>query len=261
MSRGKPLAEPKDIHYIYDGTLAGFYNCVYECVYGGEIPLGIFTDDNAEPSLIKSKVIATDESKAKRVRESIPRKISRRALILIETVFLSCLVEKEMPMLRFLLLGYRNGARVTDMLGNEYVSTLLKAERHLLHEAHLFTGFVRFADYGGALAATISPKNFVLPFLSEHFISRYSNENFVIYDKTHGGALIYENRKGRIVSVANMEFDKLNDDELRYQEMWKHFYKTIAIKERISSKRQKGKMSKRFWGNMPEMHNENGLLL
>ena len=35
---------------------------------------------------------------------------------------------------------------------------------------------------------TITPKNYVLPFLKEHFCSRLMNETFLIFDRTHKAA-------------------------------------------------------------------------
>ena len=69
------------------------------------------------------------------------------------------------------------------------VAPLLKAEKHLLREAHLLQGFVRFADVGGPLVAVITPKNYILPFIAEHFAMRYDREQFMIFDKTNKAAL------------------------------------------------------------------------
>ena len=253
MSGSKSLAEPRDVRYIYDGSLVGFYCCVYESVYSREIPMDILTEDKAQPTLLRQKVIIADKARAQKVRASIPIKVSSRALELVETVYLSCLKDKELAMLRFLLIAYREGAKVTDMMGHPDVHAMLKAEKHLLGENHLLLGFIRFADYGGMLAATITPKNFVLPFLANHFISRYSEENFIIYDKAHRAALVYQDRQQRIIPVDELVLDTPPKDELRYQSLWKQFYETIAIKERINYKLRRSLMPKRYWENVPEV--------
>jgi len=250
------LDEPCNLIHLYDGTLDGFFCCVYECVYSGQLPFDIVPEEEAQPSLMAQQFIATDPEKAKRVRQSIPKKISSDALELIQTVYLSCLPQKEIAMLRFLILGYREGQRTLSMLGNPEVATLFNAQRHLLSEQHLLTGFIRFSDYDGVLAATITPKNFVLPFLRGHFIGRYPNEDFMIFDKTHHAALIYQNKKSQIVALENIDFPQVSEAEEKYRALWKRFYKTVAIEARENPRCRMTHMPKRYWENMLEVQDE-----
>ncbi|NLW78579.1 MAG: DNA metabolism protein [Ruminococcaceae bacterium] len=249
----KPLARPADVVYLYDGSLPGFYCCVYESVYSHELPLAIWPEDDAPPTLFRQKLIATEQDKAERVRASVPKKISAAALELVETVYLSCLAEKEIAMLRFLLLGYQRGRPVMQMLGHADVAPMLAAQKHLGGEAHLLLGFVRFSDYDGVLGATISPKNFILPFIASHFVSRYAQEDFLIYDKTHKAALIYEQGRQRIVPMEGIVFPKASEAEEAYRAMWKQFYNTISIEARENPRCRMTHMPKRYWENMLEV--------
>ena len=253
MSCIKPLAIPGDTVYVYDGSFHGFLCCVYESVYSGVSPIDIVASDDDPITLYAIREVKTDAEKAQRVMTSIPRKISREAQILIETVFLSCLEQKELLILNFLLRAYREGSRLLARLGDPDVAPLLKAQRHLLGEAHLLKGFIRFADYDGSFAGTITPKNFVLPFIANHFTQRFSDENFLIFDKTHGAALVYQDRRCEIISVDNIEFPPVSEDESRYQAMWKRFYNTVSIKARENPRCRMTLMPKRYWENMLEM--------
>jgi probable DNA metabolism protein len=247
------MAEPTDIVYLYDGSLPGLYCCVHESVYSRQLPCGIWPENEVQPSLYAQKLIETNQVKAARVRESIPKKLSPRALELVETVFLSCLAEKEIKTLRFLLLGYQRGRDAVEMLGHPDVAPMMEAEKHLGGEAHLLKGFVRFSDYGGVLAAAISPKNFILPFLAGHFVNRYPEERFIIYDKTNKAALIYEDGQHRIVPLEGIQFPEADETEQRYRAMWKRFYNTIAIEARYNPKCRMTHMPKRYWENMLEV--------
>lgn len=248
-----PLALPADVEYLYDGSLAGFFCCVHESVYSGEIPALLQEENLAQPSLFIQKQIITNGEKAEKVKRSIREKISPRALELVQTVFLSCLEEKELQLLRFLLLAYREGPMALRMLGHPQVSPIIKAEQHLLGERHLLLGFIRFSDYDGVLGATISPKNFVLPFLANHFISRFAGEEFIIFDKTHKAALLYQNRKQKIIPVEDICFPPENEREEQFQALWKQFYKTISIEARENPTCRMTHMPKRYWENMTEM--------
>jgi len=253
MSKIKSLAKEESIIYIYDGSFHGFLCCVFESVYSGVIPAEIITIGNEPITLYTLQIIETDEEKASRVLDSIPRKMSWETLRLIKTVFLSCLKQKELLMLKFLLRGYREGAGLIRRLGDADVAPLLSAQKHLLGEAHLLLGFVRFADYDGALAATITPKNYVLPFMANHFTQRFSREDFMIFDKTNKAALVHQNRRAEIISVENIEFPPISEDEAKYQAMWKRFYNTVSIEARENPRCRMSFMPKRYWENMVEM--------
>lgn len=256
MPGNKYLAQPKDIVYIYDGSFSGFFCCVYESVLSREIPFAVFTQENAQPSLWPEKQVITDEAKAKRVRRSIPEKISPRAFELVENVFFSCLKNKEIYMLRFLIKAFSLGPKTVNMLADPDVAPMLKAERRLLGERHLLLGFIRFSDSNGALTASITPKNFILPYIAGHFIARYANEDFMIYDRTHKAALIYQNKKKQIVRVEDVEFPAASRDEQYYRSLWKQFYDTVAIKARANPKCRMSHMPRRYWENMIEMQDE-----
>lgn len=254
MSGIKALGNPVDTIYLYDGGLDGFLCCVYESVYGAELPFDIVPEHEAQPTLMPQRRIETDFGKAVRVYTSIETKICAYAQELAETVFLSCMEHRELAILRFLLLGYQEGRRVVDMLGHQDVAPLVAAARHLHGEVHLLKGFVRFSDYDGQLAATITPKNFVLPFLLPHFVGRYAEEEFMIYDKTNAAALIYRQHAARIVPVEEeLVFGEASETEQLYRALWKQFYNTIAIPQRYNPKCRMTHMPKRYWENMTEM--------
>jgi len=253
MSGFNIVAIPADIVYIYDGSLAAFFCCVHESIYKKELPLAIAAEKEVQPSLYTHKFIDVDFEKAKKVRVSVRRNISPRALEIVETVFLCHHSDKEIALLNFLITAFRVGPKAPFMLGEASVAKVLDMEKHIGGEAHLLKGFIRFADYGNMLAATISPKNFVLPLLAMHFIGRFPEENFMIYDKTHKAALIYQDKKIEITTVEEITFQQENETELHYQALWKQFYKTIGIKERLNPKCRMTLMPKRYWENMVEM--------
>lgn len=252
MSGFQPLAMPADVIFSYDGSFDGFLCCVHESVYSRRLPCDIFAGD-APPTLFEVRPILTDFAKAGRVRRSIPEKISRRALDLVMTVFCSCLEKKELRLLEFLLRAYREGGRLCYSLGDPVMIPLLHAEQHLLNEAHLLRGFVRFADVGGALVSAITPKNFVLPFLARYFVQRCAPEPFMILDKTHGAALIYQEQRAQIIRVEQVEIPPVTEEELRYQALWKRFYDAISIESRENPRCRMTHMPKRYWANMPEV--------
>ncbi len=245
--------ERDKVLYTYDGSLNGFFCCVYESYYLKEAPISIRAIANSQPAIIEAKDIYTEREKALKVKTAIKEKISEEALDLIETVFLSCLEQKELRALRFLVLAFKEGPGVMNMLGHPDVAPLIDAEKHLLKEAHLLKGFIRFSDTDGVLTSNITPKNFILPFIANHFCLRYADEQFIIYDKAHKAGLFYQNGKRVIAKLDEMPFPEADEKEARYRDLWKRFYHTIAIEARINPKCRMTHMPKRYWENMTEM--------
>jgi probable DNA metabolism protein len=75
----------------------------------------------------------------------------------------------------------------------------------------------------------------------------------MIYDKTHKAALIYENRRQRIIPLEDVEFPDASPEEIGYRELWKRFYNTVAIEERYNPHCRMTHMPKRYWENMIEV--------
>lgn len=241
-----------DVIYRYDGTFEGLLCCIFESFDKKEIPSEIISLDSEQISLYSVKEIETDTEKAHRVSSSIPIKISPEALQLISRGFLTCHPQKELLILKFLHLGFHYGSQVINMLTDDTVNALIKAVRYLDREVHLYLGFVRFSVYGEVLASTIEPKNIVLPLMKRHFCERFSQESFLIFDKTNHMALVYRPYKAEIIPADDFTMPSATGDEQYYRSLWKTFYDTIAIKERYNPRCRMTMMPKRYWNHMTE---------
>ncbi|MDP4160778.1 MAG: TIGR03915 family putative DNA repair protein [Bacillota bacterium] len=246
------MSDRTDLIYTYDGSFEGLMCCVFESYEKKENP-SIIRPQSAQQTLFDTgKWIETDDQKADRVYNSIPLKISSQAQELVKLGFLTCAPRKELLIYHFLRLGFKFGSKVMAMLTDDTVCSLQKAVRHLTSESHKFKGFVRFSVYGEVLVSVIEPKNFVLPLLSPHFCDRFRNEAFMIYDKTHSMALIYESKKAELIFVDELTLPEVDAAEVEYRRLWKQFYKTIAIEGRNNPRCRMTLMPKRYWGQMTE---------
>ena len=248
------MSDRTNLVYRYDGTFNGLMCCVFESIYCKEEPAAIEYSDEEQATIFEVKYIETNDEKAARVKKSIPLKISKEAEKLVKDTFLTCLVQKELKILRFLKLGYKLGARTTKLSVNPDVSALDKAVLHMSREAHLLLGFLRFSEYGDFLFAEIGPKNNQLPILAPHFCSRFSGENFVIFDRTH--KLLFLHKKDGETSfsqVDNIEIPEPDENEEKYRKLWRSFCDTIAVEGRINPKLQRNLMPKRYWPYMEEV--------
>lgn len=241
--------------YRYDGSFDGLMCCVFESFYKKELPLLIIDNNEPQHSLFEIREIATDKGRAARVKNAIGEKISDDALSFIRNACLTTLQDKEIQILNFIRLGFKH-RQVMRMLTNDTVNILNKAVLNMLKEAELLRGFVRFSDFGGGLVAVIEPKNNVLPVLRNHFLSRYPDGCFIIYDKTNSLVLAAQNGKSRIVQVDDFEPPSAEADEMHYRKLWKRFYDTIAVEGRENPKCRMSHMPKRYWAHLTEMQSE-----
>ena len=241
-----------DIAYLYDGSFPGLLSCVYESYYQKELPAMIFSYEEAQETLFPVKEIVTDHGAAEKVEQSIVKSISKEALRLVRVCYLSQMENREVSILHFLRMGYQIGPRVTNMLAHDVVRAITKAAQNVQSESHFYREFLRFSEYNGGLVAIIEPKNFVLPLIAAHYCDRFPSEQFLIYDKTHKWALIYQDGRQELIPLEHLELPEADEKERQYRALWKQFYNTIAVEGRINPKRRMGNMPKRYWAQLTE---------
>lgn len=249
------------IIYEYDGSFEGLLSCIFESFDKKEIPLDIICEDKEQTSLLLKKYIETSSEKAYRVYNFIKEKMGKKGQNFVKKAFLTCHPRKEYLILMLVRKAHREGQFTLNDLSSNIVSQLFDAVKGLNNEAHLYTGFVRFSIKDNIMVSQIEPKNYVLPMLKNHFVERFPNECFLIYDKTHSMGLVYKPYKSVIIPISNLQLDNPSQEELEYRRLWKKFYDTIAIKERENHKCRLSHMPKRYWDNMTEFQEDDILRL
>ena len=244
-------AHVSDTAYCYDGSFAGFLCCVFESYTRHEIPSAVLGPGEGQTTLFGLKTIPTDPAHAKRVADGLTR-LGAMVKERVTIGFLSTEEEKDLILLRFVRCCFDKGPRAVQMLGDPDVNAAFALERNIRNEACHFTEFLRFEERDGMLGAIIHPKNNVLPMLRGHFCSRLPDEDFLIFDTTHGTALLRQH--GRVQYLAMEHYNPASDaDELNWQDLWKRFFHALTIEERRNAKAQMNHAPKRFWQDMVEM--------
>lgn len=241
--------------YRYDGTWQGFLCCVFECFERRELPVGICGGEVAQQSLYPPRRIVTNPERARRVARWLGKTLGGEVSELAREGFLSSLPQKEMHILRLLLLARKAGPMAAAAHGDPSVSALRAAVFSMQHEAHMLTGFIRFVEHEGVLTATISPKHQVVQRLGPHFSDRFPGERIVIYDDTHGLALWCHGGRWGVVR-ASVCFPPPDAQEEQWRRLWKSFYKAIGIEGRENPACRMSQMAKRYWKHMTEMEDE-----
>ncbi|MEO3944759.1 TIGR03915 family putative DNA repair protein [Gorillibacterium sp. CAU 1737] len=247
------MLDRTDVVFLYDGTYEGLLTCVFESYARKILPLDILSESSEEGLLFDTVYIETEGEKARRVETGIRTKLGEEALGVVRDGCLTCHPHKELLLLRYIRLGFQKGRSAFNRLAEEPMHSLNKAVQNLRREAHLYTGFVRFASHGQVLIAEIEPENQVLPVIADHFSDRFSGEAFLIHDRTHRRALVHRPNEYVIMDVDELTLPSESPDEGSYRAMWQRFYETIAIQARVNPRGRMNHMPKRFWKLLPEM--------
>ncbi len=241
----------EEVLYCYDGSFDGFLCCVFESYASRERPAAIVRDEDLEPTLFSTRQIVTDAGHARRVSAKI-RQLSPEAARLLRRGFLTCMPDREIRLYRLIGKLLKEGPGFLQDLSDETLYPVLKAVRFLAAEVEKLRGFVRFSDFDGVLVSEIEPKNRVLPVLRSHFCTRFQNEKFMIYDRTHREALFYAGRTASILPLEHFRMAAPDRTEASFRVLWKRFYDTIAIPERNNPRCQNTHLPKRYRGMMTE---------
>ena len=250
------------MNYLYDQSFEGFLTCVYHHWYT-ERADGIFADIDYQLDLCRfATTVETDIEKADRVLAAITEKLSKWDAQRVYQAFCSDEPEKEMKLLRYIALGFRDGPKIRLLHGNRVVKDVEAAERRVGVEVHRLLGLIRFSEMNESgsnnaiLYSKIEPDNDILEFLAPHFSDRYKSEPFIIHDLKREKALFAFNRKWEVSSFETGSKERLlneTDQESQYTLLWKQYFKVMATKERKNPKCQRNFMPARYWKHLTEI--------
>lgn len=150
-----------------------------------------------------------------------------------------------------------SGRRTMENLRNPHVVRTFELARRTANEEHHEIEFLRFQELEqGILYAKIGPENNVLSFIMPHFADRLAPENFMIHDEKRGLFGVHPAKEEwyMVSGVNDFLHDSLrwSQRELKYQELFALFHKTIAIQERNNSSLQQQMLPLRFRDYMVE---------
>ena len=244
-------AHISDVSYLYDGTYPGFLCCVYESYARKEIPAAVLGPDQGQMTLFGQRPVPTDPRRAQRVAAGLKR-LGPAVSEGITVGFLADSEGKDLTLLRYTRLCFERGAAAAKMLGDADVAAAYALERAVQGEGCKYIEFLRFEQRGNMLGAVIHPKHRILPLLRGHFCSRLPDEDFLIFDASHGMALV--RAAGQVRYMQMQRYAPAPDAaEEDWQALWKRFFHALTIEQRRNERCQRSHAPKRYWQDMCEM--------
>lgn len=251
--------------FIYDHTFDGILSCIFYAYEHKTFPDAILSDADQRPLFIDEwHHIETDEKKSQRVWTALERKLSKSAQNMVLLVWLSELPETEMLLFGYFRKIIDNQHGFEMNFGDSDVLRVKEIAWKVNGEAEKIRQFVRFQKTkDGIFFAPISAQYNVLALVAPHFQSRYPDQPWIIYDTARNFGLYYDTHSLQEVTFSlqdlksfksrKLENEKLSETEIYYEDLWKEYFETIAIKERFNPKLQRQHMPKRFWKYLTEM--------
>jgi hypothetical protein len=138
--------------------------------------------------------------------------------------------------------------------GDADARAVLEAAYKVWHEIHRLMGLLRFSpDTHGAYIAHCEPDHLVLPALGPHFRERFGQTPWAIIDE--------KRRFGVSCSGTALEFfitDKNpaspeNQSNSEWENLWRHYHKTINNESRNNPDLQRRLMPQRYWKYLTEL--------
>jgi probable DNA metabolism protein len=137
--------------------------------------------------------------------------------------------------------------------GDEDTLAVLNAAAKVQNEIHKMRGLLRFFPENDVYISKCAPDHFILPALGEYFSARFGETAWIIIDEKRGLCL---NRRyaqdAKILFYEECPFaaNRAGDE---WEELWRHYHKTINNESRKNPSLQRQFMPKRYWKYLNEL--------
>jgi len=231
----------------YEGIMSAIYDAWHEAVHIGHSNIRIERRGEFQQNLFDEYIdTKSDSVKAEKVSLAIRTKISPLAYYWTFIASLDETGDSPDIIYRFLILGFKAGGKVTDMLSEKAVMDIMELKRRIENEKHHFVEFSRFSmihsGRENVYVAHIEPHYNVVALVARHFDDRMPSENYIIIDDIRRIAAVHGRDEPFYVKELTLrEYDELSVTESfvdSYTDMWKTFFEAITIKQRKNPKCQ-----------------------
>lgn len=252
--------ENKRYYLLCEDSITGIFTGIYQAylkklpleqvhLVCGEAPIVLFAElTRVEP----------DVEMAVKVERTLRREMGSAGFSYLQFALASYEEEKADAIFKLVVdcITNKSGTRVWQNLSNDYVNKAHSFARNCQREWEHFRGFLRFMETKqGILAAKFTPKNRQIELLMPHFADRFPQENFLIYDATRKYCGIHPAGKEWFLVIENLD-EQFSEEgygaQKQYEELFRVFCDTIAIKERTNKSLQRNMLPLRFRDHMTE---------
>jgi len=250
------------IIFHYDKTFEGLLTAVFDAYNRRTFPDKLLGLEELEPLFVdESYTVITQTDKSERVWQGLGKKVQQITRNMLTYVWLSELPGSDKLMFRYIRKSFDSKQSIELNFTDDDVLEMRNMARKVDKERMRLIELVRFQKAADDIFfAPVSPDHNSLPLTLEHFKDRFSDQKWIIYD-THRNYGFYYDLK----TVTEMTLDSTDlfpegkldekmmaEDEKLYQDLWRGYFKSMTIKERINLKLQRQHLPKRYWKYLTE---------
>lgn len=252
--------------FYYDKTFDGLLTAVFDAYKLKMFPERLLTEGDVAPLLmLEMYTSVTNKEKSGRVWKALEKKLSKQALNQMMYVWLSKEPGSDELLFRYICKVVDAPRSIETDFSDGEIMKMFKLAKKVSGERHCIMQFVRFQKAeNDVYFAPVGPRYDVLPLVINHFIDRFADQKWIIYDEKRRYGYYYDLKETREMTLDDPDSilnGKLNEklmaeDEKLFQKLWRGYFKALTIKERINLKQQRRSMPKRFWRYLTELQEQ-----
>ena len=169
--------------YIFDNTLDGLLTAVFDSFALHQQPQLLAEGEQLPLFADEPYRVVTDEEKAARVWKGLEKHLSREALRIISISWMSEERTLNQPLFNYICKVFLAGKDLSHNASDPDVLAVRNTCRRVLHEEQRMKQFIRFQKAkDGTYLAVVAPDHNVLPLIIDHFLDRFNDQSWLIYD-------------------------------------------------------------------------------
>ena len=227
--------------FIFDHTLEGLLTAVFEAYNRRTFPDLLLPDGVPLPLFYEETLdITTDEEKATRVWTGLSRKLSAFALQCVARCWLAEEEETPLVMFRFICKVFDSPVRIETNQADPDVHAFTQMWRRVEGERTRLMQFIRFQKAADGTYFAAIGRTYGFYYNGHDEVQRVTIDN-----------------AGNLPHLTSGRLDEslMAPDEALFQSLWKTYFQSICIRERINPRKQRQDMPVRYWKYLTEKQN------
>jgi probable DNA metabolism protein len=256
---------PLGFVYLHDGSFEGMVTAIAVAFTAPDPPDDILAESAYQGTLFDTPFrVGSDPERARLFLDSLRSDFGTGPFRNVLRAFLYDGIGRDLAVCRYLKAAATHGRRIDSCHHLEEVAELHRIAAKVSAEAHRFKGLLRFRELSDrSLYAPFSPDHRVIHLVANHFRTRLAAEKWLIHDVPHrmiaawaGTELVEWSPTPESCAIlapdGTILEDRLHPNEMHFQELWRTFFRSIAIDSRKNPRLQRQWMPKRYWSHLTE---------
>lgn len=249
--------------FRYDKSFEGLLTALFDAYARRTFPDALLAEGDPGPLFVTCEhLVTTDGAKAERVWKALCDKLPREVVNMLASAWLSDEEGIDMSLMRYMRRVIDSRGDVATDFSDRDILRVKQTAQKVSRERLALVQFTRLQKGGDdTYFAPVSPRYNVLPLAVSYFRDRFGDQKWLIYDIRRRYGFYYDLERVEEVTMEDdshllggqLDDELLARDERLFQDLWRAYFKSTTIRERINPRAQRQHMPRRFWHLLTEM--------